>query len=110
MNVHHNARSAPLRRAAMALAAVRDAALRQRRCGCPIAALRAAVVCDQSLGIKVTRGMADNGSCSTSFAFAAACKDLKLKPSRTKPCTPKTNGKAERFIPTARRDGASAQI
>jgi transposase InsO family protein len=71
-----------------------------------IAALRAAAAYYQSLGITMTRVMTDNGSCYTSRAFAAACKDLKLKHIRTKPYTPKTNGKAERFIQTALREWA----
>jgi transposase InsO family protein len=74
-----------------------------------IAALRAAVAYYHSLGIKVTRVMTDNGSCYKSFDFAAACKDLKLKHIRTKPYTPKTNGKAERFIQTALREWAYAR-
>jgi len=61
-----------------------------------IAALRSAVAYYQSLGIVVTRVMTDNGSCYKARAFAAACKDLNLKHIRTKPYTPKTNGKAER--------------
>ena len=50
----------------------------------------------------------DNGSCYRSFAFAAACNNMKLKHIRTKPYTPKTNGKAERFIQTALREWAYA--
>lgn len=42
--------------------------------------------------------MTDNGPCYKSFAFARACQKLGLKHIRTKPYTPKTNGKAERFI------------
>lgn len=74
-----------------------------------VACLRAAVACYQGLGITVARVMTDNGSCDKSFAFAAACKDLKLKPIRTRPYTPKTNGKAERFILTALREWAYAR-
>lgn len=74
-----------------------------------IAALRAAVAYYHDLGIKVTRVMTDNGSCYKSFAFAAACKDLKIKHIRTRPYTPKTNGKAERFIQTALREWAYAR-
>jgi transposase InsO family protein len=74
-----------------------------------IAALRKAVANYLDLGIKVTRVMTDNGSCYKSFAFAAACKELKLKHIRTKPYTPKTNGKAERFIQTALREWAYAR-
>jgi transposase InsO family protein len=48
--------------------------------------------------------MTDNGPCYKSFAFAAACRDLQLKHIRTRPYTPKTNGKAERFIQTALRE------
>ena len=53
--------------------------------------------------------MTDNGSCYKSRAFATACKNLKLKHIRTKPYTPKTNGKAERFIQTALREWAYAR-
>ena len=37
-----------------------------------------------------------------------ACRDLGLKHLRTRPYTPKTNGKAERFILTALREWAYA--
>jgi len=43
-------------------------------------------------------------------AFAAACKKLGLKHVRTKPYTPRTNGKAERFIKTAINEWAYAHI
>ncbi len=42
--------------------------------------------------------MTDNGSCYRSFAWRDACKALGIKHIRTKPYTPRTNGKAERFI------------
>ena len=74
-----------------------------------IACLRASVAYYQSLGITVARVMTDNGSCYKSFAFAAACKALNLRHIRTKPYTPKTNGKAERFIQTALREWAYAR-
>jgi transposase InsO family protein len=74
-----------------------------------IAFLKAAVAYYESLGIKVERVMTDNGSCYKSHAFARACKRLGLKHIRTKPYTPKTNGKAERFIQTALREWAYAQ-
>ena len=53
--------------------------------------------------------MTDNGSCYKSRAFGRACKRLGLKHIRTKPYTPKTNGKAERFIQTALREWAYAR-
>jgi hypothetical protein len=87
-----------------------------------IVALRSAVAYSHSLGIKVSRVMPpsrrlraiacramDNGSCCKSFAFAATGKGLKLMHIRTKPYTPKTNGKAERFIQTALRERAYAR-
>ena len=43
------------------------------------------------------------------LAFAKACRRLKIKHIRTKPYTPKTNGKAERFIQTALREWAYAK-
>jgi transposase InsO family protein len=71
--------------------------------------LRAAVAYYEGLGVKVERVMTDNGSCYRSFAFRRACKRLGLKHIRTKPYTPKTNGKAERFIQTSLREWAYAQ-
>ena len=53
--------------------------------------------------------MTDNGSCYKAFAFRDACRGLGIKHVRTKPYTPKTNGKAERFIQTALREWAYAQ-
>jgi len=77
--------------------------------GSAIAFLKAAVAYYNSLGVRVERVMTDNGSCYKSFAFAKACGRLKIKHIRTKPYTPKTNGKAERFIQTALREWAYAK-
>jgi transposase InsO family protein len=52
--------------------------------------------------------MTDNGGCYMSRAFAQACRQLGVKHIRTKPYTPQTNGKAERFIQTALREWAYA--
>ncbi len=73
-----------------------------------VAFLKAAIAYYKSLGVKVQRVMTDNGSCYRSFAFRNACKRLGLRHIRTKPYTPKTNGKAERFIQTALREWAYA--
>ena len=48
--------------------------------------------------------MTEIDSCYKAFAFRDDCRDLGIKHVRTKPCTPKTNGKAERFIQTALRE------
>ncbi len=74
-----------------------------------VAFLSAAVAYYKSLGVTVTRVMTDNGSCYKAFDFRDACTGLGLKHVRTKPYTPKTNGKAERFIQTALREWAYAQ-
>jgi len=71
--------------------------------------LKAAIAYYEGLGVKVERVMTDNGSCYKSFAFRRSCKRLGLKHIRTKPYTPKTNGKAERFIQTSLREWAYAQ-
>ena len=73
-----------------------------------IAFLKATVAYYASLGVKVERVMTDNGSCYRSYAFRRACKRLGLRHIRTKPYTPKTNGKAERFIQSSLREWAYA--
>jgi transposase InsO family protein len=73
-----------------------------------VAFLAAAIAYYASLGITVTRVMTDNGSCYRSKAFAQACRQLGLRHVRTRPYTPRTNGKAERFIQTALREWAYA--
>ena len=74
-----------------------------------VAFLEAAIDYFAGLGIRVERVMTDNGSCYCSKAFRATCKRLGLRQIFTKPYTPKTNGKAERFIQTALREWAYAR-
>jgi transposase InsO family protein len=62
-----------------------------------------------SLGIIVERLMSDNGGCYRSHAFAAACRQHHLRHLFTRPYTPRTNGKAERFIQTSLREWAYAR-
>jgi transposase InsO family protein len=57
------------------------------------------------LGIRIERVMTDNGSCYRSKTFRAACNRLRLRQIFTRPYTPKTNGKAERFIQSAFANG-----
>ena len=71
--------------------------------------LKAAVAYYKRLGITVTRLMTDNGSCYRSKAFRKVCKALGLKHIFTRPYTPRTNGKAERFIQTTLREWAYAR-
>jgi transposase InsO family protein len=51
-------------------------------------------------GITCRRVLSDNGPSYRSGDWRKACQALALKPIRTKPYTPQTNGKAERFIKT----------
>ncbi len=74
-----------------------------------VAFLEAALAYYASLGITVQRVMTNNGACYRSKAFRKACADRGIKHIRTRPYTPKTNGKAERFIQTALREWAYAQ-
>ena len=57
-------------------------------------------------GVTVERVMTDNGSAYRSRTFAKLCRWLDLKHKRTRPYTPRTNGKAERFIQTLLRQWA----
>jgi transposase InsO family protein len=70
--------------------------------------LAAALEYYAQLGITVRRVMTDNGACYKSFAFRDFCRIRGIRHIRTKPYTPKTNGKAERFIQTVLREWAYA--
>jgi len=60
-------------------------------------------------GVTVERVMTDNGSAYRSKLFAKALGEAGARHVRTKPYTPRTNGKAERFIQTSLREWAYAQ-
>jgi transposase InsO family protein len=60
-------------------------------------------------GIGVRALLTDNGSSYRSGKFRMACQQMQLKHRRTRPYTPRTNGKAERFIQTALREWAYAK-
>jgi transposase InsO family protein len=68
--------------------------------------LKAAVAYYARLGVAVSSVMTDNGSVFRSKAFRAAILALGLRHLTTRPYTPKTNGKAERFIQSALREWA----
>jgi transposase InsO family protein len=64
----------------------------------------------RSFGVKVERIMTDNGSSFRSRRYATALRRLRIKHLRTKPYTPRTNGKAaERFVQTSLREWAYAR-
>jgi transposase InsO family protein len=60
--------------------------------------------------IRLLRVMTDNGPCFCSDRFRATCSGLELQHTRTRIYTPRTNGKAERFIQTAIREWAYARL
>lgn len=57
-------------------------------------------------GVRARRVLTDNGSPFVSNRWVALCKAHCMRPMRTKPYTPRTNGKAERFIQTIQREWA----
>ena len=61
-------------------------------------------------GVRIKRILTDNGSCYRSLDFRAACDRLGIEHWRTKPYTPRTNGKAERFIKTLQERWAYARL
>jgi transposase InsO family protein len=74
-----------------------------------VAFLEAAIAYYAKLGVRIERVMTDNGSCYRSKRFRTVCKQHGVRQIFTRPYTPKTNGKAERFIQTALREWAYAQ-
>ena len=60
----------------------------------------------RAMGIRAERVMTDNGSAYRSGCFAKALGLLGIRHIFTRPYTPKTNGKAERFIQTLLRKWA----
>jgi transposase InsO family protein len=59
-------------------------------------------------GVSTQRLMTDNGSAYRSQPFAAALRQRNIRHVFTRPYTPRTNGKAERFVQTALREWAYA--
>ena len=74
-----------------------------------IAFLERALAWFAARGVRVERVMSDNGSAYLARAFAATCAQHGLRHLRTRPYTPRTNGKAERFIQTLLREWAYAK-
>lgn len=72
-------------------------------------ALIAALRYYRRLGVSFRQVLTDNGACYRSALFARAMRRLGLRHRRTRPYTPRTNGKAERFIQTSLREWAYAR-
>jgi transposase InsO family protein len=68
--------------------------------------LRRALTWFAARGIKVERVMTDNGACYRSRLFRQVLDGRTIRHIRTRPYTPRTNGKAERFIQTLIREWA----
>lgn len=71
--------------------------------------LREAVAYYAGLGVWIDRVVTDNGSGYVSKAFKATGAAFGVRHIHTRPYTPKTNGKAERFVQTSLREWAYAQ-
>jgi transposase InsO family protein len=76
---------------------------RQRACA---AFLRNALVWFRRRGITVRRLLTDNGNGYRARPLAGVCRTWQLRHRFTRPYTPRTNGKAERFIQTLLREWA----
>ena len=57
----------------------------------------------ESLGVCCERLLTDNAKCYGSAAFTALSDEKNASQRFTRPYTPRTNGKAERFIQTLKR-------
>lgn len=77
----------------------------QRRRACA-AFLRNALSWFRRRGVTVRRLLTDNGAAYKSRRVAGVCRTWQLRHRFTRPYTPRTNGKAERFIQTLLREWA----
>jgi transposase InsO family protein len=76
---------------------------------CTVAFLRAAVAYYAGLGVHIRGVYTDNAKVYRGRDFASCCAQLGLSHHYTRPYTPRTNGKAERFIQTCLREWAYAR-
>lgn len=60
----------------------------------------------RSLGVHFERVLTDNGACYKSRRFRRLVRRLGMRHLRTRPYTPRTNGKAERLVQTCLREWA----
>ncbi len=83
--------------------------LPNQKTGTTLAFLRDAIAFYARHGIGIRALLTDNGSCYRSHQFRQSCAQLGIRHRFTRPYTPRTNGKAERFIQTALREWAYAR-
>ena len=72
--------------------------------------LKATVAVLAAQGVRVKRLLTDNGPAYRSRLFNKTCQSLGIKHTYTRPYTPQTNGKAERFIQTCLREWAYGRL
>ena len=72
--------------------------------------LKASVAHYAAHGVSIKRLLTDNGSAYRSQLFNKTCQALGIKHTYTRPYTPQTNGKAERFIQTCLREWAYGRL
>jgi transposase InsO family protein len=75
-----------------------------------IAVLRRAVTWYSARGVTIERVLSDNGSAYRSHAWRDACTELGIRPKKTRPYRPQTNGKIERFHRTLAHGWAFARL
>lgn len=63
----------------------------------------------RKLGMRFERVLTDNGACYKSRCFRRLVRRLNIRHLRTRPYTPRTNGKAERLVQTSLREWAYAR-
>jgi transposase InsO family protein len=63
----------------------------------------------RGLGMRFERVLTDNGACYKSRCFRRLVRRLGVRHLRTRPYTPRTNGKAERLVQTSLREWAYAR-
>ncbi len=80
--------------------------LANEKAECAVAFTRRALAWFKRFGVSVERIMTDNGLAYNSFAFRDLLAETDIRHKRTRPYTPRTNGKAERFIQTSLREWA----
>lgn len=80
--------------------------LRSQRAAACRTFLRRAVRWFARRGVRILRILTDNGGCYRAHLFQRACRTGQIRHRRTRPYTPRTNGKAERFIQTLLREWA----